>query len=90
MGEEDVGWELHQNIANEEKCNRRGVLGRGQIETLGHPGDLCSSDIVLVSHDQTSVFVMLKLLTAAFVIHPRRSPSTYTVEVIKDEDEPHS
>lgn len=65
MGEEDVGWELHQNIANEEKCNRRGVLGRGQIETLSHPGDLCGSDIVLVSHDQTSVFVMLKLFDSS-------------------------
>lgn len=71
MGEEDVGWELHQNIANEEKCNRRGVLGRGQIETLGHPGDLCGSDIVLVSHDQTSVFVMLKLFDSSLSSSPQ-------------------
>lgn len=65
MGEEDVGWESHQDVANEEKGNRRGVLGRGQIETLGHPGDLCGSDIVLVSNDQTSVCVVLKVVDSS-------------------------
>lgn len=57
MSEKDVGRELHQNVADEEKCNRCGVLGRGQIESFGHPGDFCGRDIILLSHNQTSARV---------------------------------
>lgn len=61
MSEKNVGWELHHNVTDEEKGDRRGVLGRGQIETLGHPGDLCGRDIVLLSHGQTSARALLEI-----------------------------
>lgn len=86
MGEKDVGRDLHQNITDEEERDRRGVLGRRQVETLGHPGDLCGRDIVLVSHSQISVCGLLQI--AGNILYPPtrkihgsvgHHSSTYTV-----------
>lgn len=73
MSEEDVGRDLHQNITDEENCNRCGVLGRGQVERLGHTGDLRGRDIILLSSSTKCQFtVCATTLAVAFNSQIRR------------------
>lgn len=46
--EEEVGWDLHQQVAHEQDGHGRLVLGRRQAEVLLQPGELCRRDVVSV------------------------------------------
>ena len=53
MSEENIGRNLHQDIANKQNGHGRGITTGTQVQRLVYIGNFGSSDIVLTSSSDT-------------------------------------